>query len=260
MTYTIRITNTGPGLARSVDVKDQLPAGLTLASASASNGGVCGGAVCQFGTLAVGATRTITVVAQVNPDAPAGTVTNTAAVYSTDESNQANNTATANTTITTAADLSIVKTASPNPAVPGQALTYILTVRNAGPSAAQGVVVTDTLPAGFTATSVSSSQGGCSALPCTLGTAAAGGSATVTIVGTVAATVTAGLVNVAGVSSSTTDPNTGNNTTSLTTAVGPSADLALTKTDATDPVLAGTSLVYTLTVRNLGPSAAPMSS
>ena len=44
-----------------------------------------------------GATRTITVVAQVNPDAPAGTVTNTAAVYSTDESNQANNTATANT-------------------------------------------------------------------------------------------------------------------------------------------------------------------
>ena len=69
VTYTIRITNTGPGLARNVDVKDQLPAGMNLVSANASDGGVCGGAVCQFGTLPVSATRTITVVARVDGDA-----------------------------------------------------------------------------------------------------------------------------------------------------------------------------------------------
>ena len=83
VTYTIRITNTGPGLARNVDVKDQLPAGMNLVSANASDGGVCGGAVCQFGTLRSGrhahdhrggARRT---AAAATPS-----LTNTAAVYS----------------------------------------------------------------------------------------------------------------------------------------------------------------------------------
>ena len=115
VTYTIRITNTGPGLARSVDVKDQLPAGLTLAAASASDGGVCGGTVCQFGTLAVGRHAHDHGRAQVAADAPAGTVTNTAAVYSTDEANQANNAATANTTITTSADVRVRKVDAQRP-------------------------------------------------------------------------------------------------------------------------------------------------
>ena len=97
VTYTIRITNTGPGLARNVDVKDQLPAGMNLVSANASDGGVCGGAVCQFGTLPVSATRTITVVARVDGGVAAPSLTNTAAVYSPDESVQANNTATRTT-------------------------------------------------------------------------------------------------------------------------------------------------------------------
>ena len=255
VTYTIVITNTGPGQARSVDVKDQLPAGLTLASISASDGGVCAGAVCQFGTLSINATRTITVVAKVASDTATGAVSNTAAVYSTDETNQGNNTATAQTTITTSADLAITKSVAPAPAVPGQSLLYVLTVRNAGPSDAREVVVTDTLPVGFTPTSISSSQGGCSALPCTLGTLGAGGSASVSIQGTVAATVTASLVNLAGVSSSTPDPGSANNTTSVTAAVSPLADLALALS-STPTATGGQTATVTATVTNLGPSAA----
>ncbi len=82
---------------------------MTLAGISASNGGVCGGAVCQFGTLANGATRTVTVTARVGSDVAAGSLTNTAAAYSTDESNQANNTATVNTTVDNQADISVTK-------------------------------------------------------------------------------------------------------------------------------------------------------
>ncbi len=255
VTYTITITNTGPGSARSVDVKDQLPAGMSLVSSGASGGGICGGAVCQFGTLAVNATRTITVVARVAANTAAGALTNTAAVYSTDEINTANDTATAATTVTTSADLSIGKTASPDPIVPGQSLTYLLTVANAGPSDAQTVVVTDTLPAGFTASSISSSQGACSALPCALGTLPAGGSATVTIIGAVAATVTTSLTNLAGVSSATSDPNPANNSASLTTGVSPSADLALALA-STPTAIGGQTAMVTATVINLGPSAA----
>ena len=46
---------------------------------------------------------------------------------------------------------------------------------NTGPSDAANVTVADTLPAGFTLASVTPSQGGCTALPCNLGTMAAGG-------------------------------------------------------------------------------------
>ena len=83
VTYTITITNSGPSAARFVDVKEQLPSGLTLQSITASNGGVCAGTLCQFGTVAVATTRTVTVVAKVGSDVT-GVVTNTAAVDSID--------------------------------------------------------------------------------------------------------------------------------------------------------------------------------
>ncbi len=66
-----------PGLARSVDVKDQLPPGLSLENITAE-GGVCAGPLCQFGNLPVDSTRTVTVVARVSSAAPAGVITNTA--------------------------------------------------------------------------------------------------------------------------------------------------------------------------------------
>ena len=44
------------------------------------------------------------------------------------------------------ADLSITKTDSPDPVTAGNDLTYTVTVHNYGPSDAQAVQVTDTLP------------------------------------------------------------------------------------------------------------------
>lgn len=86
------------------------------------------------------------------------------------------------------ADLEIVKTASPDPALAGNDLTYTLTVTNNGPRDATNVVVNDTLPAGVTWVSTTPSQGACSApsgVTCELGAIANGGSATVDIVVTV---------------------------------------------------------------------------
>ncbi len=50
--------------------------------------------------------------------------------------------------VTPSADLSIAKADSADPVLPGNSLTYTVTVSNAGPSAANDVAVTDTLPAG----------------------------------------------------------------------------------------------------------------
>ena len=58
----------------------------------------------------------------------------------------------------TQTDLAIVKSASPNPVIAGNALTYALNATNNGPSNATGVTITDTLPAGVTYASATSSQ------------------------------------------------------------------------------------------------------
>jgi uncharacterized repeat protein (TIGR01451 family) len=63
--------------------------------------------------------------------------------------------------------------------------------------------------------------------------------------------------NTATVSAVETDPNAANNSATEMTTVNPLADLSVTKTDAADPVNVGQNIVYTVTVSNAGPSAAP---
>ncbi len=135
VTYTLRITNTGPGLARSVDVKDQLPPGLSLERITAE-GGVCAGPLCQFGNLPVDSTRTVTVVARVSSAVPAGVITNTAGVFSPDAPVV---TKTVTTQITTAARLSASKVALNSPVNAGEVAFFQVVVANQGPSDAQAV-------------------------------------------------------------------------------------------------------------------------
>jgi uncharacterized repeat protein (TIGR01451 family) len=85
----------------------------------------------------------------------AGVKSNSVTVTSTNGG--AGNTATANVTVT-AADLDLIMTA-PATAVPLNSLTYTITQTNNGPSAAQNVSVTDSLPAGTAFVSASMAGG-----------------------------------------------------------------------------------------------------
>ncbi len=121
---------------------------------------------------------------------------------------------------TTSANLSIVKTASPNPAIVGANVTYRLFVTNNGPSPATNVMVTDTLPAGVTFGPVTPSQGMCSGtttVTCNLGSLNNAASATVNIV--VVPQATGQLNNTATVSASESDPDTSNNSSTISTPV-----------------------------------------
>src|SRR5437763_3158629 len=62
--------------------------------------------------------------------------------------------------------------------------------------------------------------------------------------------------NTASTTSGVFDPDTSDNTATELTTVNTSANLALTKSDSPDPVLAGNNITYTLTVTNNGPSDA----
>ncbi|MDP9260085.1 MAG: DUF11 domain-containing protein, partial [Actinomycetota bacterium] len=154
------------------------------------------------------------------------------------------------------ADLSLTKTDSPDPVLAGQLLTYTLTVANAGPQAATGVVLTDGLPSGPTFVSASTSQGTCSGtatISCNLGTISSGSTAAVTIKTRPAAA--GSIVNQATVTASERDPNSADNTAVATTTVNPSADLSVTQTDSPDPAHTGQNLTYTITVGNSGSAA-----
>jgi uncharacterized repeat protein (TIGR01451 family) len=118
------------------------------------------------------------------------------------------------------ADMTLSMADSPDPVTVGSDLTYTLTARNAGPSSAADVSVSDSIPSGASLVSASASQGSCSGsatVTCPLGSLASGASATVTIVVRPGSAAT--LSNSASVSSSTADPTSGNNQASASTTV-----------------------------------------
>ena len=158
------------------------------------------------------------------------------------------------------ADLSVVKSASPNPVVAGNQLTYTFTTSNNGPSGDTGVVLSDTLPAGEQYVSSTSSQGTVTnnngTLSVQLGSLASGAIATTSVVVMVSAGATGSITNTVTVTGNELDPNLSNNTSTVTTQVVQSADLALVKTASPNPVKAGQQLTYTLTATNNGPSNA----
>ncbi len=119
------------------------------------------------------------------------------------------------------ADLSIAKVDDADPVLVGATITYTLTVTNGGPSAATGVIVTDTLPAGSTLVSAVPSQGSCGlpAVTCNLGSLASGSTATVTI--KVVANAAGTLANRATVIANESDPNGADNAATETTSVLP---------------------------------------
>jgi len=114
------------------------------------------------------------------------------------------------------ADLTISKSDSPDPSVAGNILTYTVTVSNAGPSDAQNVVVTDTLPAGVTFISTSGCDEDPNGVPtCTLGTIPNGAFAQYTISVSVDTNTLGVITNSAFVASSTTLVNTGDSRRNL---------------------------------------------
>jgi uncharacterized repeat protein (TIGR01451 family) len=119
------------------------------------------------------------------------------------------------------ADLSLQVIAHPNPILAGSKLSLAITVDNNGPSAAAGVVLTDTLPAGVEFVSAEAGQGDCQEnagqVLCHLGVLSSGHSAGVSII--VRTTAGGILTNIAQVGSDFADPVTGNNQVDSTVTV-----------------------------------------
>ena len=164
--------------------------------------------------------------------------------------------------------------------VPGAAtMQYQLTITNNGPLTASSTF-TDTIPALLTPslaaiTAVSSGGAGCTTatavvgnqlvLTGTLTSAPPGGQCvvTVTLRGSSTLSTLTSATNTITVSSSPTfsggtggDKNTANNSASVLTFVGPSANITISKTNGTTTLGAGGTTSYTVNIANLGPADA----
>lgn len=267
ISWTLSVHNNGPSAATNVTITDTVPAGVTITSVTMPGAscaaGVPGDAthptVCTLGTLAAGATSTtMTINATVNPGTT-GVLHNDARVSSdTFDNNTSNNLASTSTTVTQSSSLSITISATPNPVTAGTALSYRITVSNAGPSTATGILLTDALPSSlmFTSTGgvgVCGFQTNTNTVTCQLPDLGPGQSEDVFIYTIVkASTTAASITNSATVTSS----GGGNATASVTTPVQTRADLGIVLASDLNVYKPSTTIHYQVTLTNYGPSDA----
>jgi len=279
--YTITVTNNGPIYARDVEVVDTLPIGVsyitdtdtcTLSPGTGPSGE--DQLTCDLGDIDNGDSVTFTIKVMVDADlvADAGgptTITNTAVVsYENDrlDLDDTNNEVSLTIIVEDLADLKVTKLCKPDePLRAGETGECTVFVDNLGSSDARNVQLTDTnlSDGSFTIVLVSPSQGSClesgGVVDCDLGdipaaTPTEAGRATVKI--RITADEAMDINNVANAVSDTPDPDPTNNQAEGSISVTAVADLGLTKSDSPDPVVAGTTLTYTLEVTNNGPSTA----
>ena len=255
--YTIVVSNAGPSTATNVVVNDPTPSGLTFVS----NSGACTSAFpCAFGSLAPGASQTITTTLLVPPGYQTpNPIVQTASVSSqTPDLVTGNNSASAQTPVDANADVEVTKAVAPTTGIlVGDTVTFIVQASDNGPNAATGVVVTDLLPAGLSFVSASATQGSYtdSSGQWVISALAAGQSVQLTIQAQV--TQPGNITNLAiKTGGNEPDPNPGNDSGAATINAAAAADVAVMKTaDNTTPSV-GQNVTFTVTAANRGPSDA----
>ena len=159
VTYTVVLTNSGPTAANGLVLTDALPPEVVFGSWLAQPSGAvqAGQAITWTGNLAVSTAVTLQFTA-VHIGNYGDVVTNTANYLLTAQPSL-NGSASATFTVSGPPNVSVGKSVSAtSPALPGQPVSYTISVANESATAvARNVVITDTIPAQLTGLSVSAS-------------------------------------------------------------------------------------------------------
>jgi uncharacterized repeat protein (TIGR01451 family) len=166
-------------------------------------------------------------------------------------------------------DLSVTNSGSPAVVTPGGNITYTQVVKNNGSFDAVNAAFGETIPANTTFQSITTPSGWACSTPavgatgtisCSNPDFAGAATSTFTVVVQVNAATPSGaqIVDVANITSGTTDPNLANNSAIAITTVGAtgSADLAVTNTPSAPTVNSGANFTVTAVLTNQGPAAA----
>ncbi len=295
ITYTLTVTNNGPDASQNVILSDPIPMyspafngrAATSVSGTISGGGTCTGTstqTCNLGTIAANASKTVTIT--VDRPMVQGSWRNNAQVFSTvtGDPNRADNYAFADVTIDPVTDIEVTaKTVTPDPVRSGVEATYVISLRNNGPSPADNVVLSDvfTIAAGhgdFTFISAAGSDGatcggynaGTKTVACDFGTVPAFALRSMTVKirpdFLAAPPVARQFSNTASAVTTTVENDATNNSKTTTLTIIPDlVDVTIAQKDLLDPVPFDAAaaldptknlIVYKIDVKNLGPSFA----
>ncbi|RFS20718.1 DUF11 domain-containing protein [Chitinophaga silvatica] len=272
ISYTITVTNAGPSDDPAVNINDLVPAvitnvnwtvtanGKSTIATGASSGG-SGNSIATTAVMPAGVANSVVInVTGTVLSGATGTITNTATAQSTaggqvSSSNQ--------TTITSKPTITVVKS-GPAQVNAGGVVNYTIVYRNSGPSDANGVLLSDQIPASLSNTSwTATTAGKASVISGITGTgnniavvanipAGDANTITVNISGTISAAFQGAIQNTAIATVPGIPPFTSN--TVITNVVNKTS-LQITKTGPATAT-AGGSITYQLFVTNLGPSNA----
>ncbi len=277
--YTIKLTNNGPGKVDTYNVWDDVPPVITNPkfrtdkALAWDNAGVWKGNATASGLnlsgLEAGKTFEMELSGKLASTA-IGSLNNSTTVTSgtfTPEGKQINVTAHTTAKIIDTADVSTKKAADKKSYLPGEAITYTITVTNNGPAAAKVPRITDTLPPQIENPQFSVDGGPSTPWtgPVTLEDLESGKAAVIKITGMVKARATGVLPNSATTVTPTLNKDGKDNTTTGRTVDDPkngdpfiidTADVSTKKAADKKNYLPGEGIAYTITVTNNGPSAA----
>jgi uncharacterized repeat protein (TIGR01451 family) len=243
VSYTLSYENTGNTDATGVVLSDRLPAGLQFESATGNGQHSAGIVTWNLGTLAQGASGSVTYQARVT--ASSGTLTNSAEIAA---DNSAPASASADVQVAQQPELVISKTAADVVESGGQ-ITYTIGYENRGNAAATDVTVVDTFAPNATPLVIVNGSPGAGTITWNLGTLGAGATGTLTY----SALVDSGLP----------DGELIENTVRISSSNAPSASATHQAYTSSDPRLqlekvgpvaapAGGTVLYVLSFRNTG--------
>jgi uncharacterized repeat protein (TIGR01451 family) len=275
ITYTINFANHGPSAATGVLLREVLPVNTTYNASGSTSGWIeITPGVFEFllGPMANGDVGSVDFSVIVDSSLPSGfdTVSNTVTIaddgLSGTETNVGNNMATDTTPITlpsgTAPDYQITKDDGLTNVVPGQQITYSLTISNVGDRDGTGVVVSDTFPSDLL-TNVVASDGGIvdvanGTVTWNIGNFAINDSRTFTVTAEVVSRLPANVDRITNLASimddglQGIDPTPENNTADDIDTVTATPDYVILKDDGITTVHPGDSITYSISVTNAG--------
>jgi len=286
-TYTVTWRTAGPSVAELPTYTLLLPPGFELVSFTNPPELTCVGdvlpgppeqhrVVCEVTpdltpdgqVSAPGDVVSITVVAKAPEDLEAGTYTARAMADTiTEELDYDDNDVDLPVAVEIVADTRIVKTVVTQSIIPGSPVAFRLDVRNAGPSRAREVTITDVVPAGTTFLSAALEDGGdaqCvldasqatrTLLTCVPGDLAVGSSFSILATFDLPIRAVGVVENTAAVSSLARDPDMTNNQSTATGPIGPPppTDVGVTLTPPIQTASKDSVVTITATTTNHGP-------
>ncbi len=258
--FDVKVKNIGVATAYDVSLTDTLPAGFNWPIKAPVTGWAIANGTLTFtaGELALGASSTVTIVADTDK-ADCGVVPNTASATASNEPSDAldNNEDSASVTIN-CPDLKVEKTADNGMISAGDTAAFTIVVTNLGPGTAYDATLQDVLPAGINwqvgnSTDCSITSG---TLSCAFGDLANGATRTIHISGETTSRNCGLVSNIATVAADNEPSNKLANNTSSDDIKVDCADLELTKTADDASVSAGDQIGFTITVSNNGAGTA----